>query len=114
MARMTDKQFLECCRKADSYTDKDSYVSDMDSSSIWWDIPENDIPDDRIRAIGDIWDACHRSVKEIAEEAGLSQRKLAERFCIPYRTMESWGGEQRSCNLYVRLMMQEILGLIKR
>ena len=111
---MTDKQFLACCREADSYTDRGAYISDMAMSSIWEDSPEDDIPYNRIRAIGDIWDACHRSVKEIADEAGLSQRKLAERFCIPYRTMESWGGEQRSCNLYVRLMMQEILGLIKR
>lgn len=57
-------------------------------------------------------DATHRSVKEIAAAAGMSQRKLAERFGIPYRTMENWCEGRRKCPDYVKMMMQEILGLI--
>lgn len=71
-------------------------------------------PQDRIDAIGKIWDACHRSVKDIADAAGLTQRKLAVRFCIPYRTVEDWCAGKRVCKLYDRLMMQECLGLLKR
>ena len=111
---MTDKQFLLCVTEADQYTDRGGYISDLALSSIWGDSEIEQIPEDRIDAIGQIWDSCHRSVKDIAAAAGLSQRKLAERFCIPYRTMENWCNDKRSCRLYDRLMMQECLGLLKR
>lgn len=61
-----------------------------------------------------IWVAAHRTMKEIAADAGLSQRKLAEHFGIPYRTMEDWCRGARACPVYVRVMMQECLGLIRR
>lgn len=57
--------------------------------------------------------ALARSVPDIAAAAGLSHRKLAERFGIPYRTMEAWCSGDRQCAPYVRLMMQECLGLYK-
>lgn len=111
---MTDNQFYVCVREVDNYHDRSAYISDMTQSSIWADVPDDDIPIDRCRIVGQIWDAVHRSIKQIASDSGLSQRKLAERFCIPYRTMENWCGGQNACPLYVRLMMQEILGLFQR
>lgn len=56
-------------------------------------------------------EAITRSVRDIAAAAHLSQRKMAERFCIPYRTMEDWCRGVRACPVYTRLMMQECLGL---
>jgi len=38
--------------------------------------------------LGQVWDAANHVTKEIAGAAGLSQRKPAEHFMIPYRTME--------------------------
>lgn len=116
---MTDKQYMLCVNEAESYNDRDAFVSDLALSSIWDDADGADIPQERITALGEIWDACHRSVKDIASAAGLSHRKLAERFCIPYRTMDNWCGSQnspsaRSCPLYTKLMMQECLGLLHR
>ena len=111
---MTGKQRSLCISEAQNYTDRDAYVSDLALSSIWGDLPGDDIPQARIDQLGSIYDAVHRSVKDIAADAGLSQRKLAERFCIPYRTMENWCGGQNPCPLYVRLMMQMCLGLISR
>lgn len=111
---MNNKQFCTCVREADNYQDRDAYVSDLVLSSIWEDDPEDEIPEARVDAVGKIWDATHKSVKQIAADAGLAQRKLAERFCIPYRTMESWCGGQRECPAYVRLMMQELLGQLDR
>lgn len=111
---MTDKQFLYCVKEIGNYTDRDAYVSDLCLSSIWGDDEETDIPQERIDIIGSIWDACKRSMKDIAAEVGLSHRKLAEKFCIPYRTMENWCGGQNECPTYVRLMMQECLGILKR
>lgn len=52
-----------------------------------------------------------RSVRDIAAAAGLNQRELAERFGIPRRTVEDWCRGVRQCPPYVRLMMQECLGL---
>lgn len=112
---MTDKQFLALYREAGNYTDRDAYVSDMALSSVWCDDPgAEDIPQDRIDNLGSVWDAFHRTVRQIASDAGLSHRKLAERFCVPYRTMEDWCSGVSSCPDYTKLMMQEILGLISR
>ena len=110
---MTDKQFALCWHEASNYNDRDAYVSDIALSSTWGDSPEDDIPEKRLEKLGEIWDAAHRNVKGIAAAAGMSQRKLAERFCIPYRTMEAWCMGDRVPPDYVRLMMQECLGLIK-
>lgn len=51
------------------------------------------------------------SVRDIAAASGLSHRKLAERFQIPYRTMENWCAGKSECAVYIRLMMQECLGI---
>ena len=111
---MNDKQFNICVSEASEYVSRDSYISKLSLSSMWGDDESGEIPSERISALGSIWDACHRSFKEIAAAAGLSQRKLAERFCIPYRTMEDWCRGVCVCPKYIPLMMQELLGLLHR
>lgn len=107
---MKISQYNTAVSEVSNYSDVDSYLSDMALSSIWGDAPEAEIPEQRIRDLSKIWEACHRSVKDIAALNGLSQRKLAERFCIPYRTMEDWCRGVREAPGYVRLMMQQVLG----
>lgn len=109
---MTVKQRNICIREMDAYTQRDAFVSDMALSSIWGDGPEDEIPPERIEELSRLWGAVHRGVKDIAAEAGLSHRKLAERFWVPYRTMENWCSGNRECPDYVRLMMQECLCLL--
>lgn len=111
---MTDKQFMACVSEAANYTDRDAYISDLCLSSMWGDAEDAPIPAERIESLGNIWYACHRSVKAIAADAGLSCRKLAERFCIPYRTIEDWSAGRRECPIYTRLMVQECLGFLHR
>lgn len=111
---MTDKQFCACVREVDNYQDRDAYVSDMVLSSIWEDSPSDEIPESRVDAVGRIWDATHKSVKQIAADSGMTHRKLAERFCIPVRTIEDWCTGKRTPPDYVRLMMQECLGMLTR
>ena len=65
---MKNKQYLMCVTEAARYQDRDAYVSDLALSSVWGDVES--IPAERIDAIGRIWDACHRSVKDIAAAAG--------------------------------------------
>lgn len=114
---MTDKQYSICVTEAQNYTDRDAYISDMALSSVWGDSSDTQISQDRLEQLGSIYDAVHRSVKDIAAAAGLSVRAMAIRFCIPQRTVENWycvGKSARDCPLYTRLMMQECLGLLKR
>ena len=92
----------------DAYTDRDAYVSDLALSSTWGDAEDAQIPQERIDELGELWDAAHRSVKEIAANAGMSNRQLAERFCIPYRTVEDWSAGVRTPPVWVLLMMQEV------
>ena len=102
--------YQTCLKEALIITDRDEYVSDLALSSIWED-ESAEIPQDRIDWLGQLWDAAHRSCKEIAAAAGLSQRKLAERFAIPYKTMEDWCRGTRTPPAYTLMMMQECLGL---
>lgn len=109
---MTIKQYRFVVSEVENYDEIDAYVSGLALSSEWGGEEATDIPTERIEALCQIWTACHRSVKEIAGEAGLSCRKLAERFFIPYRTMEDWSAGKSTSPVYVRLMMQECLGLL--
>ena len=102
-----------CVSESLNYADKDSFVSDMALSSVWEDDLDAEMPQDRIDWLSNIWDASHRDIKSIAKAAGMSQRALARRFCIPIRTMEEWGRGKNGCALHIRLMMQECLGLVK-
>lgn len=109
---MTDKQFALCCQEAANYTDRESFVADLSFSSIWGESESLEIHQNRLEKLSQIWDACHRSYKDIATATGVSNRKLAERFLIPYRTAEDWAAERRHPPLYVLLAIQECLGLL--
>ena len=111
---MTNKQFYICVGDATCYADRDSYISDLALSSIWEDDESTEIQPERIAALGSIWGACHRSVRDIVASAGMTQRAFAERFCIPLRTVEDWCTGKRECAVYLRLMMQECLGILRR
>jgi len=108
------KIYKVCIDEAQNYTDRDAYVSDLALSSIWGDEEGAEIPPERLEWLAQLWTAVHRTPKDIARDAGMSQRKLAERFAVPYRTAEYWCSNPAACALYVRLMMQECLGLLRR
>lgn len=103
--------YQTCLSEALNCPDRDAYISDLALSSIWGD-EGGDVPQARIDWLGQLWDAAHRSCKEIAAAAGMSQRKLAERFVIPYKTMEDWCRGTRTPPVYTLMMMQECLGLV--
>ena len=109
---MTDKQRMFCLSEVSNYTDRDAYVSDLALDIIWGDKDDDDIPEERIESLRVLWSADNRDVRAICTASGLSQLGLAERFCIPYRTVEDWCRGVRTPPDYVRLMMQELLGLL--
>lgn len=50
-----------------------------------------------------------KTIKDLCEEYGYSQTRLAERFGIPLRTVQNWHGGQREPAPYLVPMMEDIL-----
>jgi uncharacterized Zn ribbon protein len=112
---MTEKQKYHCLSEIPEYTDRDAYISDLALSDVWEDEETADIPQERIEALGALYDAFYRSIPEIIDVSGLSMIGFSRYFYIPYRTVQNWcarGNERRECPVYVRLMLQELLGII--
>lgn len=109
---MTDKQFCSIFSDALSNegASREAFVSDWALSSIW-DNDGQDIPEDRIAEIGDIWDVAHLTICDIRQHTGLSQAKFATRFCIPRRSIEDWESGARKCPDYLRLLLAQTVGL---
>lgn len=108
---MTNKQFSACVAACPHYTDPNTYVYDVAASDIWGDAPDADTPADRIDALRGIYAAATRPVRQIVADTGLSQAAFAERLCIPLRTVEAWCRGIRESPVYVRLLIQQALGL---
>lgn len=109
---MTDTQFTFCVRECAAYTDRESYISDVATSSIWGLREDSDIPQALTESLGVVWDAVHRPVREIVAASGLTQAAFGERYCIPKRTVENWCSGSRECPAYVRLLLQRAEGLL--
>ena len=92
--------------------DRDQYISDWSLSSIWGDDLEDYIPPDRIEMLGKLWDVAHMSAKDIRSHTEVSQRKFADAFGIPARSIENWEGGQRDATPYVKLLLAHALGII--
>lgn len=109
---MTDKQFYSIFSAALSNegASREAFVSDWALSSIW-DDDGQDIPEERIAEIGDIWDVAHLTICDIRQHTGLSQAKFAIRFCIPRRSIEDWESGARKCPDYLRLLLAQTVGL---
>lgn len=106
-----DKTFYLLWGEALNASDRDIYVSEWSTSSIW---PENAELLEIAGKLGQIWDTAHMSVKDICKATSMTQAALAQRFCIPKRTVEDWCRGIAKCADYTRLMMAECLGLLER
>ena len=94
--------------------DRERFISEWSSSSIFY--PEPESPDidagELTEALENIWDVAHMSTRDIRQRMGLTQAAFAERFCIPRRTIEGWesGGKDKQ---YVVLALAELAGMLK-
>ena len=111
---MNNKTFCILWDAALVAADRDAYVSEWATSSMFDPDPDGPAPDYEALAekLGSIWDVAHMTVAQIRATTGLTQAEFAERFCVSRRTAEGW--ESRGCPSHIRLMMAEILGIIKR
>lgn len=112
---MTDKQFYSIFSDAlsNESASREAFVSDWALSSIW-DDDGQDIPENRIAEIGNIWDVAHLTICDIRQYTGLSQAKFATRFCIPRRSIEDWESGARHCPDYLRLLLAQAVGLYNK
>ena len=61
-----------------------------------------------------LWDFLEMSIREMVERSGLNMAEFSRRYCIPYRTLQSWCDETNPCPMYVKIMLGEILKLYSR
>lgn len=111
---MTDRQFSTLFGEALASPDREAYVSDAALSSIWGDAPDDEIPEERIQQLGELWDAAHTSIRDICSRLGISQRTLADRYGIPISNIYKWTGDVYKCPDYTRLMLLMLTGLYQR
>lgn len=109
---MTNQQFITCVAETQNYTDRDAYISDLALSSMWGDSEDAPVPKLRIADLGQIWDAAHRTIRDIAAAAGISVRQLAMRYAIPRRTAENWASGANEPQLHELLAIQQCEGLL--
>ena len=109
---MTNQQFFTCVAETQNYTDRDTYISDLALSSMWGDAEDAPVPEQRIADLGQIWDAAHRTFRDIAAAAGISVRQLAMRYAIPRRTAGDWSVGKSTPQLHEMLAIQQCEGLL--
>lgn len=103
---MTDKQIYTLAGEASNYTDRDAFVSDMALSSVWGNDFE-EISPYRVKQCGILWDAVNLPFSELRARMNLTQAQMAERLCVPRRTLENW--EYRgTCPVYIRILIARV------
>ena len=101
----------EVSQKCDSL---EQFLEVMTHHPHWMDVSGKKIPTERTDWLIQYWQAVNRSAREIIELSGYSNVKFANEFYIPKRTVEDWKSGARNCLPYMRLLLQESLGIFQR
>lgn len=104
---MTYKQYYDLIRDALECSSAEQFIGELGYPD--W---ASDDADRFAEDMKNIYTVAHMSIKKMREETGLTQQKLSERFAIPQRTVENWEA-RGSCPHYTRLMIADLLGLVK-
>ena len=111
---ITDQQFHVLFSDVLESIDRDAFISEWATSSLWGDSEGHKLSAKRLNTIGVVWDAAHVTIRDIRSVTGLSQAGFGIRFCIPCRTIEDWEAGRRSCPGYIRLLLMQAVGLLQR
>ena len=110
---MTEKQLTFAAGEAVNYSDSDAFVSDLALSDMFLPDDKNALPDtENLETLRRIWIAVRAPFRAYLQALGLNQSACARRFRIPLRTVQGWTLEERTCPVYVRLMMAELMGYV--
>lgn len=107
------RNFNTLFNAATAEQDRERYIAEWSSSSIFYPDPESpDIDADELaEALENIWDVAHLTTRDIRQRLGLTQAAFAERFCVPRRTVEGWESG-RTTPPYVVLLLAESAGML--
>ena len=59
-----------------------------------------------------LWKVLNMSVFDIVKYSKLNMAKFSRRFCIPYRTLQTWCNGTNPCPIYVKLMLAKIINVV--
>lgn len=110
---MTDKQIYAYFGEAANYTDPAAYASDVALSLLDPEDPGQEVDAATVEQLISLWHVANDPFRDLLTSMGLSISQCSARFCIPYRTVQDWAAERRSCAPYIRLMMAELTGLVQ-
>lgn len=111
---MNDKQLYMYLGETINYTNPDAFASDVTIALLDPDDANQEISKEIFDGLVILWHIACDPFKTYLSLLGLTQSECARRFCIPLRTVQNWAGGERSCPLYLRLMMAEIMGIWDR
>ena len=77
----------------------------------WFDEISSD-SGDVIDMLRNIHYVANLPMKDLIKSFG-TQQAFADRFCVPKRTVENWWQEKNDCPPYTKLMIADILGILK-
>ena len=106
--KVNDKNFYTLFGAAVAEHDRDKFIAEWSSSSIFSD---EEKVDELIATLENIFEIAHMSMRDIRKKLGLTQAEFACRFCLPKRTVESWESN-RSARQYLVLAFARISGLL--
>ena len=102
--------FNRLYKDAAAQPDLELYLSEYGYPD-WFDDISPDF-DEVIDTLRNIHYVAHLSMKDMIKSFG-TQQAFAERFCINKRTVEHWAEGTRNCPEYTKLMIAEILDVLK-
>ena len=102
--------FNKLYKDAAAQPDRELFIAEYGSPE-WFDDISQDI-NDVIGVLNNIHYVANLPMKDLIKSFG-TQQAFADRFCVPKRTVENWGEEKNNCPAYTKLMIAEILGILK-
>lgn len=109
--KVNDRNFCTLFGAAVAEHDRDRFIVEWSSSSIFSDEEKTYDADERLAVLENIFEVAHMSMRDLRKKLGLTQAEFACRFCLPKRTVESWESN-RSARQYLVLAFAQVSGLL--
>lgn len=93
-------------------------MTDAEFQAAYSAAPRYDNPDVYAAEFGDkarpLWDAACLPFREFLQRTGYTRAEISRRYCIPLITLDQWLAGKRNPPQYVRLLLAECAGFLKR
>lgn len=110
---MTNKDIHRLYGETANYGEPEAFASDATLSLMDPENPDQEINIVLFDQLCILWHVANDPFKALLRRMGLTQSQCSTRFCIPLRTVQSWALKERVCPAYIRLMMAELMGVIR-